>query len=207
MKTRLEALILSPRDRGVTCSSRCKTTGVLPAWYRYRCRSLNIWTLLLTTSCISSATDTAMANALEDAALQFAETVQTASINHNPDPTRDIAPETSVDKKVPVQFSASGDVLSEAEDVGEDEVPVSVLRPLPEEPRAPKHLQLPDLRFEQSYLKSISHTNDWKVIAYITIKDQVRLHESFSEHCLTLAGFDAHGSGCRVCLVNLLVRY
>lgn len=114
-----------------------------------------------------------MAGGMEDAAIQFAETIQTASINRNPDPNRDIAPETSVDKKVPVQFDDAADAMSEAEDVGEDEVPISVLRPLPEEPRAPKHLQLPDLRFEQSYLKSISQTNDWRVIAYITIKDQV----------------------------------
>lgn len=117
-----------------------------------------------------------MAGRLEDMAIQAAETLQAAHINHNP--TRaDIAPQTSVDKKVAVEFDRSGDVDSMADDVDhdEDEVPLSILRPLPEENRhAPRHLQLPDLRFEQSYLKSIEHAEHWRVVAYITVKDQVR---------------------------------
>lgn len=113
-----------------------------------------------------------MSGHLEDIALQAAETIQTAHINHAPS-RADLAPQTSVDTKIPVEFDRSGDVDSVADDVGEDEVPLSVLRPLPEEERKPKHLQLPDLRFEQSYLKSISEAKDWKVVAYITIKDQV----------------------------------
>lgn len=32
---------------------------------------------------------------------------------------------------------------------------------------------LPDLRFEQSYLASIKDAKDWKVVSYITIRDQV----------------------------------
>lgn len=115
-----------------------------------------------------------MSDGLQDAGIQLAETLQTAHINHNPDPTRDFAPQTSVDKKVPVRFDRSREASSDVDDVGEDEVPLSVLRPLPEEPWAPRHMQLPDLRFEQSYLKSISDAKDWKVVTYITIKDQVR---------------------------------
>lgn len=115
-----------------------------------------------------------MDGGLEDVAMQAAETLQTAHINHNP--TRaDLAPDTSVDKKMAVEFDpSSGDVDSMAGEVDEDEVPLSILRPLPEDNRhAPRHLQLPDLRFEQSYLKSIENAENWGVVAYITLKDQV----------------------------------
>lgn len=115
-----------------------------------------------------------MAPGLEDIAIQAAETIQTASINKAPNKS-DIAPSTAADTKERVVFDRSADVVSEADDADEDEVPLSILKPLPQEQRQrmPPHLQLPDLRFEQSYLKSISSTNDWRVIAYITIKDQV----------------------------------
>lgn len=113
-----------------------------------------------------------MSGDLEDIAIQAAETVQTAHINHAPS-QRDLAPETSVDTKQPVVFDRTHDVDSMADVVGEDEVPLSVLRPLPQEPRRAPHLQLPDLRFEQSYLKSIGEAKDWKMVAYITVKDQV----------------------------------
>lgn len=115
-----------------------------------------------------------MAPGLEDIAIQAAETIQTASINRAPT-RRDIAPSTAADTKERVVFDRSADVVSEADDADEDEVPLSILKPLPQDQRQrmPPHLQLPDLRFEQSYLKSISNTSDWKVIAYITLKDQV----------------------------------
>lgn len=117
-----------------------------------------------------------MAPGLEDAAIQAAETIQTAHINKAPT-RRDIAPSTAADTKERVMFDRSADVVSEADDVDEDEVPLSVLKPLPQDQRQrmPPHLQLPDLRFEQSYLKSIGNTNDWRMITYITIKDQVRV--------------------------------
>lgn len=35
---------------------------------------------------------------------------------------------------------------------------------------------LPDLRFEQSYLASISTADTWGRVAWITIRDQVRRH-------------------------------
>ncbi|KAF2160942.1 hypothetical protein M409DRAFT_28547 [Zasmidium cellare ATCC 36951] len=115
-----------------------------------------------------------MAPGLEDVAIQAAETIQTAHINKAPT-ERDLAPSTAADTKERVVFDRSADVVSEADDVDEDEVPLSILKPLPQDQRQrmPPHLQLPDLRFEQSYLKSISSTNDWKMITYITIKDQV----------------------------------
>ncbi|CZT18720.1 uncharacterized protein RCC_04564 [Ramularia collo-cygni] len=113
-----------------------------------------------------------MAN-LEDTAIQFAETIQTGSINPNPSVDRDLAPETSMDSKQPVTLDHSADIVSEAERADKDEVPLSILRPLPEKKRQSPHLQLPDLRFEQSYLTSIRDAKGWQDIAYITIKDQV----------------------------------
>ena len=41
-------------------------------------------------------------------------------------------------------------------------------------PRKSKLPPLPDLRFEQSYLASLQGSQDWKVIGYITVRDQVR---------------------------------
>lgn len=110
---------------------------------------------------------------LEDAAIQVAETIQTASINHNPSIERDLAPETSIDNKQPVTLDHSADVASDAESVDEDEVPLSILRPLPEQKRQPPQLQLPDLRFEQSYLTSIREAKNWQTVALITVKDHV----------------------------------
>lgn len=57
-------------------------------------------------------------------------------------------------------------------DVEEDEIPISVLHPPPRKRSLPP---LPDLRFEQSYLRSIEHANGWGAVAYITIRDQVRV--------------------------------
>jgi hypothetical protein len=110
---------------------------------------------------------------LEDAAIQVAETIQTAHINQNPSVDHDLAPETSVDFKQPVTFDHTTDHTEELDEVEEDEIPLSILRPLPEARRQPPHLQLPDLRFEQSYLKSIGEASDWRIVAYVTIKDQV----------------------------------
>lgn len=108
--------------------------------------------------------------------MQAAETIQTAHIRHNPD-RRDIAPSTAADTKEPMIFDRSTDILSELDDVDEDEIPLSVLRPLPRDSafpgRGPPKMPLPDLRFEQSYLKSIEGANTWQMVAYITLKDQV----------------------------------
>lgn len=112
---------------------------------------------------------------LQDAAIQVAETIQTASINHNPSVDRDLAPETSMDSKEPVTFEHFDDGISDADTVDEDEVPLSILRPLPERKRQPPHLQLPDLRFEQSYLTSIREAKSWHAVAFITMKDQARI--------------------------------
>ena len=114
---------------------------------------------------------------LNDVAIQAAETVQTAHIKQNPD-RRDIAPSTAADNKEEVVFDTQTDILSELDDVEEDEIPLSILKSLPQDTPWPKRpvqqkVPLPDLRFEQSYLKSIEAAHTWQMVAYITIKDQV----------------------------------
>jgi hypothetical protein len=106
---------------------------------------------------------------VQDAAIQMAETIQTAHINESPSVEHDMNPSTAASEKEPVRMdrSPSEDVLS---DIDEDEVPLSILRPAPRKPQMPP---LPDLRFEQSYLASIKDAKDWKVVTYITMRDQV----------------------------------
>ena len=108
-----------------------------------------------------------------DHILQFAETLQTASIKRHPSPTHDINPSTAASRKEPVTLETHpdlDDVLSDAENADEDEIPESVLRPVPRKPQLPP---LPDLRFEQSYLASIKDADTWQKVAFITIRDQV----------------------------------
>ncbi|KAK5009788.1 hypothetical protein LTR28_013402 [Elasticomyces elasticus] len=112
---------------------------------------------------------------MNDAAIQLAETIQTASINRAPSPTHDLNPSTTVSYKQPVQFrSPSASVASDeavevaGDGVEEDEIPLSVLRPTPRRNQLPP---LPDLRFEQSYLRSIEKAESSWAVAYITIKD------------------------------------
>ena len=105
----------------------------------------------------------------QDAAMQMAETIQTASIVDSPSVEHDMNPSTAASEKEPVRLERrpSDDMMS---DIEEDEVPISLLRPMPRKPQMPP---LPDLRFEQSYLSSIKDAKDWKVVTYITMRDQV----------------------------------
>lgn len=105
----------------------------------------------------------------QDAAIQMAETIQTASIIDSPSVEHDMNPSTAASEKEPVRIdrSPSEDMMS---DIEEDEVPISILRPAPRKPQMPP---LPDLRFEQSYLSSIKDAKDWKVVTCITMRDQV----------------------------------
>jgi len=132
-----------------------------------------------TLSIFTSPPHTTMASSVP---LQIAETIQTASINRTPDPKHDLNPSTAASEKQPVELSHSdpslskyiyeddGGIESEADD--EDDIPYSVLKPVP---RRKSFGPLPDLRFEQSYLASIAGArNNWGV-AFITIRDQVML--------------------------------
>jgi hypothetical protein len=96
---------------------------------------------------------------------EIASTLQTASINRHPDPRHDMNPSTAASRREPVIISSD-----DMSDVGEDEIPLSVLRPLPRRHALPP---LPDLRFEQSYLRSIEKADSWAKVAWITFRDQV----------------------------------
>ncbi|KAF2861352.1 DUF1770-domain-containing protein [Piedraia hortae CBS 480.64] len=104
---------------------------------------------------------------MEDAAIQVAETIQTAHIQRSPSIDHDVNPSTAASLKEPVVLDAGPD---EASFVDSGDIPASVLRPAPRRPQMPP---IPDLRFEQSYLASIKNATDWKSVAYITIRDQI----------------------------------
>ncbi|KAI9805111.1 MAG: hypothetical protein M1825_000945 [Sarcosagium campestre] len=108
---------------------------------------------------------------MSDAAIQIAETIQTGSINRAPSPRHDLNPSTVSAEKQPVALSDDID----ADDIEGDEVSSGILRPIPRRANLPP---LPDLRFEQSYLASISGAKTKWEVAYITIQNQVR-QESF----------------------------
>ncbi|KAH8600814.1 hypothetical protein B0O99DRAFT_290679 [Bisporella sp. PMI_857] len=113
--------------------------------------------------------------------LQIAETAQTASINHAPSPAHDVNPSSTTSINEPVKVSHPSISVSDPsldkyayEDSDsiddEDDIPESVVKPLP---RQANFGPLPDLRFEQSYLASISNAQSTGQVIYITIKDQV----------------------------------
>lgn len=108
---------------------------------------------------------------MSDIPTVIAETIQTAHIDRHPDPLRDNAPETAADTREIVTPKREYDDV-ESEDDDED-IPYSVLRPTPPSQKLPP---LPDLRFEQSYLNSISNADTWWKVAMITARDQVMVH-------------------------------
>ncbi|KAI9837493.1 MAG: hypothetical protein M1819_007141 [Sarea resinae] len=134
-------------------------------------------------------------------AMELASTLQSASLNRSPSPAHDMNPSTAASRKEPVTLSSpsyaphdrQGHAVSEEEEeeeiegieldeddeeeeleeeMGVDDIPVSVLEARPRRPGLPP---LPDLRFEQSYLKSIEAANGWGAVGYITMRDQVFL--------------------------------
>lgn len=107
--------------------------------------------------------------------LQFAETIQTAHIRRHPSPHHDINPSTAASRKEPATLEEHpiGDLHDDGIDEGDEEdedIPYAVVRPTRRSSNLPP---LPDLRFEQSYLNSISRANSWWGVAWITTRDQV----------------------------------
>jgi hypothetical protein len=100
-------------------------------------------------------------------AAEIGSILQSASIKRHPSPSHDLNPSTAASQKQPVTIQSDDDVF----DADEDEIPVSALRPIPRRATLPP---LPDLRFEQSYLKSIENAEGWSAVMYITMRDQVR---------------------------------
>tara|TARA_R110002003_G_scaffold130_15_gene12270 strand:+ start:25145 stop:25498 length:354 start_codon:yes stop_codon:yes gene_type:complete len=101
---------------------------------------------------------------------EIASTLQGASIKQHPSPRHDLNPSTAASEKQPVSLNSYPDPDADS-NVAEDEIPISVLNPVPRRQNMPP---LPDLRFEQSYLKSIEQAESWKGVLWITLKDQVR---------------------------------
>ena len=99
--------------------------------------------------------------------IQIAETIQTASINRAPSPRHDLNPSTAASNKQPVRIQSSPTSPTSSRSKRSYEA----VEPAPRKSKLPP---LPDLRFEQSYLASLQGSQDWKVIGYITIRDQVR---------------------------------
>ncbi|KAG6037519.1 hypothetical protein E4U41_005027 [Claviceps citrina] len=106
-------------------------------------------------------------------AAEVAETVQAGHIRSHPDLDFDAAPSTSVDRKE--QYSirsarSSDDGIGHGIDHDDDDIPYSVLKPARKSHSLPP---LPDLRFEQSYLRSIANADTWWKVLLITARDQV----------------------------------
>lgn len=100
-------------------------------------------------------------------AMEIPEIIQSASINHNPDPVHDINPSTAASEKEPVVVGPDSDTNSIASDIVD---PSRFIRPVHRRQALPP---LPDLRFEQSYLASIRDADTWGRVAWITTRDQV----------------------------------
>lgn len=111
-----------------------------------------------------------------NAPIEIASAIQSASIKHHPSPAHDINPSTVASEKQPVHLSSHPDPDATS-DVAEDEIPLSVLNPVPRRNTMPP---LPDLRFEQSYMKSIEKAEGWKGVLWITFRDQVGVHGKVS---------------------------
>ena len=114
---------------------------------------------------------------------ELASTIQAAHIKRDPSPLHDANPSTAASEREPVSLVRS--VGGSDEDDDDDDIPISVLKPTPRHARGGKHARggvdlplhfppMPDLRFEQSYLHSISGAESWWRIAWITVRDQVR---------------------------------
>lgn len=99
---------------------------------------------------------------------EVAETIQVGHIAHSPDATHDLAPPTAGEMRQPME-AEKPHIDNVDDDTGED-IPYSVLRPTP---RGYKLPPMPDLRFEQSYLNSISSADTWWKVLLITTRDQV----------------------------------
>ncbi|OAL05058.1 DUF1770-domain-containing protein, partial [Phaeosphaeriaceae sp. SRC1lsM3a] len=135
---------------------------------------------------------------------EIASTLQGASIKRHPSPRHDLNPSTAASEKQPVTLNRHADPDADS-DVEEDEIPISVLDPVPRKQNMPP---LPDLRFEQSYLKSIEQAESWKGVLWITLKDQVifcfaqgvlwTLLLSGWRHFNRSTKFSGHGAGARL---------
>ena len=108
---------------------------------------------------------------MDSAPTELASTIQSAHIKRHPDAALDVNPPTAASTREPVILQSLKHGSDDGIDEDEEDIPYSVLRPQPRHYNLPP---LPDLRFEQSYLRSISKADTWWKVALITTRDQVR---------------------------------
>lgn len=100
---------------------------------------------------------------------QVAETIQTASVKHNPSAAYDVNP-------TPEKRQVSESAISDTDSIPSDVVdPSRMVRTIVRQRNLPP---LPDLRFEQSYLASLKDADTWGRVAWITTRDQVLYRHS-----------------------------
>lgn len=103
-------------------------------------------------------------------AAEIAGTIQAGHINPHPDPKHDINPSTAAQERATVSLHRLKHGADGGIDEDDEDIPYSVLRPARRKYNLPP---LPDLRFEQSYLNSISNADTWWKVLLITTRDQV----------------------------------
>lgn len=106
---------------------------------------------------------------MTDPALQIPEVIQSSTVRRNPSPEHDLNPATTASEKQPVVAGPASDAGSISSDIVDSS---RMIRPVRRRQTLPP---MPDLRFEQSYLASIKDADTWGRVAWITIRDQVRL--------------------------------
>ena len=115
-------------------------------------------------------------------ASELTSAIQSAHIQHHPDPAFDINPSTAASANIPaIEEEQDASPPTSTDHIAEDDDDTSsisssvvntTIRP---RPRTRSFPPLPDMRFEQSYLASISRASDHWEVAYITFRDQVML--------------------------------
>ncbi|KAH7329216.1 hypothetical protein B0I35DRAFT_404462 [Stachybotrys elegans] len=103
---------------------------------------------------------------------ELASTIQAGHINRHPDVRHDMAPGTAADRRESVTIRSLKREHDYILDDDDEDIPYSVLRPTPRTNNMPP---LPDLRFEQSYLRSIAEADTWWKVALITTRDQIMM--------------------------------
>jgi hypothetical protein len=143
-------------------------------------------------------------------ASELASAIQSAHIRRHPSPRHDINPSTASSKMMPateddIPPSPTSSISTIPSDVLNAPSSSTTPRPLPRRKSIPP---LPDMRFEQSYLASISRAETNTQVALITIRDQVlmpllqgvawNLVQSLWRHWNQGARFRGTGVGAKV---------
>ncbi|KAI1823077.1 hypothetical protein F4861DRAFT_540380 [Xylaria intraflava] len=113
---------------------------------------------------------------MSSAQSQLADMIQTAHLGRDPSSRHDANPSSRHPRRNRRYEDDMDDIDIDDEDDDED-IPLSVLVRPRDAPRrrTQSFPPMPDLRFEQSYLHSISGAKTWWGVAFITVRDQVMI--------------------------------